>query len=441
MIPYPPSPDGGAATTTRPARSRPAIFYGWWIVVASVGFHGATGAAFGFTFGQYLLRFEEQFGWSKFAISSAFSLSQLAAGLLSPAHGWLIDRFSPRALVRAGLVMLGGGFMLLPLASTFPVMLAIILLMSLGMNLAGWLTLTTVTTRWFRRKRALALGLSSTGIGLAGVLSPIVAWSLTTHGWRPTAFFTGVAMLAIGFPLAQLLRGYPEQHGLLPDGDGAPKPREGGQAVREDPDVFDFTVGEAMRDRSFWYVSLGHGVALIAVFTVLVHLVPHLVEGLGWSETSAQAMLTLVTVTSIVGQVGGGYVGDRYNKARMAGMCMLAHAAAMLVLVFAESGVVIGAAALLHGLAWGTRGPLMMAIRADYYGRRHFGKIAGYSNVMVMFGPLIGPTLAGAMNDATGDYRGAFVVVAVIVAVGSLFFFLSRKPPVPARLRARTATP
>ena len=424
-------------TTTPPTRSR-RPFYGWWIVVSSVAFHGITGAAFGFTFGQYLLRFEEHFGWSKFAITSAFSASQLAAGVLSPAHGWLIDRFSPRSVTRVGVLVMGGSFMLLPVANSFPLFLAIILMMSIGMNLAGWLTLTTVITRWFRRKRALALGLSSTGIGIAGVLSLIVAWSLTTHGWQATAFGTGVVIIITGMPLAQLLRGYPEQHGLLPDGARAWTPSSADPTPR-DPDGDDFTVGEAMRDRSFWYVSFGHGVALIAVFTVLVHLVPHLVEGLGWSETSAQAMLTLVTVTSIVGQVGGGFIGDRYNKTRIAAFCMLGHAIGMGILVVAPNGFVIALAALIHGLAWGTRGPLMMAIRADFYGRRHFGKIAGYSNVMVMLGPLIGPTFAGAMSDRFGDYSGAFLGVAVMVAMGSVFFFFARKPPVPARLRPRTA--
>ncbi len=426
-------------TTTSPTRPR-RPFYGWWIVVSAIAFHGFTGAAFGFTFGQYLLRFEEQFGWSKFAISSAFAASQLVAGVLGPAHGWLLDRFSPRSVARVGVLIMGGGFMLLPVANSFPLFLAIILLMSLGMNLAGWMTLTTVITRWFRRKRAFALGLSSTGIGVAGVLSPIVAWSLTTHGWRPTAFATGVALIIIGMPLAQLLRGYPEQHGLLPDGARAGNPQTAGAAPMAPGDQNDFTVGEAMRDRSFWYVALGHGIAVIAVFTVLVHLVPHLVEGLGWSETSAQAMLTLVTVTSIVGQVGGGFIGDRYNMTRIAAFCMLGHALGMGILALAPNGFVIGVAALIHGLAWGTRGPLMIAIRADFYGRRHFGKIVGYSNIVVMLGPLVGPTFAGAMSDRFGDYSGAFLAVAVVVAMGSVFFFFARKPPVPARLRPSTAS-
>ena len=408
-------------------------FYGWWIVLSSVLFHGLSGAAFGFTFGQYLLSIEEHFGWSKFAISSTYSGSLLVAGILSPAHGWLLDRFRPRSIMQAGIVFFGLGFIALPFADTFIAFFAVIMVLSLGANLSGWLTLTTVTTRWFRRKRALALGLSSTGIGLAGALSTIVAWSLVLHGWESTATGTGIAVLVLGLPLCQMLRGYPEEHGLLPD--GAPSPARSAAGTAVDSELH-FTVGEAIRDRSFWYVSLGHGAAMMAVFAVLVHLVPHLVEGLGWSKTSAQAVLTLVTVTSIVGQVGGGYIGDRYSKARLAAVCMLMHAVALVILAYASSAPVVVFAALLHGVAWGTRGPLMMAIRADFYGRRYFGQIAGYSNVLVMLGPLIGPSFAGWMSDTYGDYSGAFLTVGIVVGIGSLLFLASRKPPIPARLKA-----
>ena len=112
----------------------------------------------------------------------------------------------------------------------------------------------------------------------------------------------------------------------------------------------------------------------------------------------------------------------------------------MALLALAPNGFVVVLAAMLHGLSWGTRGPLMMSLRADYYGRRHFGQIAGYSNVIVMIGPLIGPTFAGAMEDVFGNYQGAFLLIGVVVGIGSLFFFAARKPPVPERLRARAAT-
>lgn len=415
-------------------------FYGWWIVLSSVLFHGLFGATFGFTFGQYLLPIGEQFGWSTFAISTTFSGSLFLAGVLSPAHGWLLDRFSPRSIMQAGTVFFGLGFIALAFAHTFPVFFVVVIVMSLGSSLAGWLTLTTVIARWFRRKRALALGLSSTGIGVSGVFSNIVVWSIVFHGWEPTAIGSGIAVLAIGLPLCHLLRGYPEEYGLLPDGAPAlPRSAAETAAGQADPGEIHFTVGEAMRDRTFWYVSLGHGVALIAVFAVIFNLASHLVEVLGWTELSAQRVLTLITVTSIVGQVAGGFIGDRTNKARMAAICMLMHAAAMVMLAFATSGLFIVIAALLHGLAWGTRGPLMMAIRADFYGRRHFGKIAGYSNILVMLGPLIGPMFASRMFNVYGDYTGAFLAVGIVVGAGSLLFLGSRKPPVPARLRAAEA--
>ncbi len=407
-------------------------FYGWWIVLSTIAFHGLSGAAFGFTFGQYLLQIERQFGWSKFAISSAFSISQLAAGVLSPLQGWLLDKFSPKFVTQVGILLFGGGFLLLPLVNNFLLFLVVILIMSIGTNLAGWLTLTTVITRWFERRRALALGLSSTGIGLAGALSPIIAWSLITHGWRPTAFGTGIAVLVIGIPLANLLRGFPEEHGLKPDGIN-PRVDDGKQVLsNEDVTESDFLVSEAIRDRSFWFISLGHGIALISVFVMLVHFVPYLVQNHGWSETSAQLMLTIVTITSIVGQVGGGLLGDKYSKTRIAGLCMLGHGIAMLTLAFASSGLVIGAAALLHGLSWGTRGPLMMAMRADFYGRKHFGKIAGYSNIMVMFGPLIGPMFAGAISDYYGNYQLAFITIGILIGGSSVFFFLAKKPLKPS---------
>ena len=407
-------------------------FYGWWIVLSTIAFHGLSGAAFGFTFGQYLLQIERQFGWSKFAISSAFSVSQLAAGILSPIHGWLLDKFSPKIVTQVGIILFGGGFLILPLANNFASFFAIIFIMSIGTNLAGWLTLTTVITRWFQKSRALALGLSSTGIGLAGVLSPIIAWSLVTHGWRPTAFGTGVAVLIIGLPLAHLLRGFPEDHGMKPDGILLSEDLSTDNISNEEFDS-DFLVSEALKDKSFWYISLGHGIALISVFIMLVHFVPFLVQNHGWQETSAQAMLTVVTVTSIIGQIGGGFLGDRFSKTRIAGLCMLGHGIAMLTLAFASSGVVIAIAALLHGLSWGTRGPLMMAMRADFYGRKHFGKIAGYSNIMVMFGPLIGPIFAGAISDQYGDYKIAFLTTGVVIGISSVFFFLAKKPIKPAQ--------
>lgn len=404
------------------------------MVAATILFHALTGATFGFAFGQYQLQLQNQFRWTKEAISGAFGVAQAVTGFLSPVHGLLIDRWGPRTLARLGILLLGFGFIGLTFVTTLWGLFIAMMVLASGAALAGWLTFTAAISNWFLRRRAQALGLSTTGIGLAGAFGPLVAWSIVTHGWEKTSFGSGIAVLVIGLPLAQLFRSHPEKYGLLPDGRSPERvePRMESRASLPGSEQ-DFTVLEALRDRSFWFISLGHGFALAAVFAVIAHLIPYLVESHGWSPTSAQAMFTFVTLTAVIGQVGGGFAGDRFSKTRIAGVCMLGHFVAMLMLVVADTPAVIALAAFTHGVSWGTRGPLMIAIRADFYGRRNFGKIIGASNVIVMLGPFIGPWFAGRLNDRYGNYDLAFTTIGLVVGASSLFFFWARKPGRPRR--------
>jgi MFS family permease len=107
---------------------------------------------------------------------------------------------------------------------------------------------------------------------------------------------------------------------------------------------------------------------------------------------------------------------------------MGAHTAALVLLSVASHPAVAAAGAMLHGLAWGTRGPLMMSIRAEYFGRRSFATIEGFASLVTTVGLVIGPLLAGFIADALGDYRPGFVVLAFVTAAGAVFFLLARRP-------------
>ena len=89
--------------------------------------------------------------------------------------------------------------------------------------------------------------------------------------------------------------------------------------------------------------------------------------------------------------------------------------------------------AVLHGTAWGLRGPFMQAIRADYFGRSAIGMILGLSFMIIVIGQIGGPMIAGIMADMTGDYRAGFTMLAVLAGLGSLFFLFAKKPARPAR--------
>lgn len=406
----------------------PRIFRGWWVVAGGVGIQATLAGVLYQSYTAYVVPMTAEFGWSRTIFAGVSSLSQVEIGVTGPLQGWLLDRFGVRVVVRAGLILTAIGLALLSFTNSIPWLYGSFLVASVGATLAGFVSITTAVVNWFERKRATALAIISTGISLGGVLVLVVAWGLTTVGWRATALASAVVVLLVGLPLAQLLDSSPEKHGLRPDGDPAPT---AGAAPRWSASGPAFTLGEAVRTPAFWYISLGQAAALLIVASMSVHLVPAVSQALAVPLEVAASAVTIMTVMSFVGQLVGGFLGDRFSKRAICAVAMLGHAAGLLALAYATEFWMVVLFAVLHGGAWGVRGPLMAAIRADYFGRASFGKILGVSNMIVTLGSVSGPLLAGYFADQTGDYRLGFTVLALLSLLGCLFFGLAARPKPP----------
>jgi MFS family permease len=199
-----------------------------------------------------------------------------------------------------------------------------------------------------------------------------------------------------------------------------------GQAVVEPP--IEFTVNQALRTRAFWLLAIGHGLALLVVSAVNVHAITHMKEGLGYSVSTASWVILVMTCFQVGGVLIGAALGDRFEKRKVAALCMLAHALGLVCLTFAISMPMLMGFAVLHGIAWGLRGPFMQAIRADYFGRNAIGMILGLSAAIIALGQIGGPMIAGVMADLTGNYQLGFTVLALLSALGSLTFIWATKP-------------
>jgi len=408
----------------RVIRPRGRVFYGWYIVSAAGGVQLLAGALWMQSYGAYMVFLQDDFGWSKALVAGAFALTRIESGILGPLQGWLVDRFGPRVILSIGTVLFGIGFMLFSqVESLFTFYLAFVLI-ALGSSLGGFATLMVALVSWFNRHRAKAVALSQIGFSLGGLLVPVVILALEAFGWRVTAFYSGVLVVLIGLPLVQLVRHRPEPYGEVPDGIVSPPVSAGTRA----PVLQDFTARDAMRTRSFWLISVGHSLALLTVSSVMVHLVAHLTEGLNYSLAEAGGIVALMTAFQMIGQIMGGYLGDRFNKRLICAVCMVAHAGGLLLVTFAVTPYMVLGFALIHGLGWGTRGPLMVAIRADYFGATSFGTIMGFSSLIVMLGMSSGPIIAGVMADMSGNYESGFALLAGLSLLGS-FCFLAATPP------------
>jgi sugar phosphate permease len=412
------------------------LFYGWWMVAAGSGLQCLQAGLMNQSFGAYLAVLQAERGWSKTALSGAAALQQMEAAILGPVLGWFIDRFGPQGMIRAGIVVFGLGLMALSFTDSLPAFYAAFVVIALGSSLCGFFPLNVALINWFERWRARALSSMSLGLALGGMLVPAVAWSLQSFGWRATALASGVIAIVAGLPLAMVMRRRPEDHGETVDGLAQPKASSTLTPVIEAAPRRDFTVREALHTSAFWLLSLGHGFALLVVHAVTVHAITHMNQGLGYSVAQASLVFTLLTVCQIGGVAIGWVIGDRYDKRMIAAACMLMHMAGLLLLTYSVALAMVLAFAVLHGVAWGLRGPFMQAIRADYFGRSAIGMILGLSVMIIVVGQVGGPLIAGILADATGDYRAGFTLIALLAGLGSLFFVLARRPEPPQRAGA-----
>ena len=400
------------------------VFYGWRMVAAGAGIQFLQAGLLHQAFGAYFAVLADEFGWSKTALSGAAALQPMEAALLGPLLGWFIDRFGSQGMIRIGIVTFGLGFILLSRIESITGFYTAFVVIALGSSMCGFFPLNVAVIRWFERRRARALSVVGLGLALGGMFVPVVAWGMQTYGWRATALASGIGAIFIGWPLARVFRGRPEDMGETIDG----LPPSAPPAPGVDLAQRDFSLGEALRTRAFWFLSLGHGFALMIVYTISVHAITHMKDSLGYSLAQASLVITVMTLSQVGGVMLGWALGDRFDKRRIAAACMLMHCGGLLLLTYATSTTMLLAFAVVHGVGWGLRGPMMQALRADYFGRRAIGMILGVSSLVIVVGQIGGPILAAVLADLTGNYRSGFTILAALVGMGSLFFLFAKPP-------------
>lgn len=415
------------------------VFYGWWMVAGGCAIQVLIGGLMFHAFGLYVSELEDEYSWSKTTFGLAFAMTRIESGLLGPIQGWAIDRFGPRIMIRIGITSTALGFILFGQLNSVTTFFLTYFLIAVGASMAGFVTLVVAIVNWFERRRSLALGLMSSGFSIGALIAPLVWFSISTIGWRGTAVASGIAIFVVGQIVATFIHHRPEDRGETIDGipPEAPRASGGGQPVVVPADA-DFTTREALRAPSFWYISIGHAAAVFIIGALLVHLVLH-IKDLGHSPGTAAFIILIMAVFQFAGQVGGGFLGDRLNKRVLLVICMIGHVVALLLVTYAVAFWMIVAFAVLNGLAWGTRGPMQQALRADYFGRRDFGKIMGFSSLIVMSGMTTGPIIASVFADAFGDYRIGFTLLAGVALLGTVFFAIAGPPKRPGERAAALA--
>ena len=406
------------------------VFYGWRLVGIAIFMLTMVGLTAFQGMGIYVVTLERHFGWSRTVLSGAFSLARAEGALLGPIEGFLVDRFGTRRMVLIGLTILAIGFLLFSQVNSVWNFYLAFMVITVGAGVGGFLPMMAAINNWFIRKRTLAMAIAMSGGHFGGFLVPLLALSIESQGFRITTFGIGVFLLAFVVPGYRLIRNRPEEYGLLPDGDPPPSMAEATIPNSVPPKVDSepqFTVRQAVLTPAFWLITISNVSSSVSITVLAVHLVPRLTD-IGLEPVTAGLIVLMVSAIALPSQYVAGYVGDRLPKPPVIFVLLVLQATSVLVLALAENIYWAFMFAVLYGIGFGGRIPLMTAIRGDFFGRKAFATISGISQFpsnLATIGALI---FAGYMFDTTGSYFVPFIIFALLNYLGALLMLVVRRP-------------
>lgn len=400
------------------------FFYGWWIVVAAfINTLIGNGIAL-YTFSVFFKPLLMEFGWTRAAISGAHSAFALASGLAFPLMGKAVDHYGPRRVMLPGAIVLGLSYMWLFKLNAIWQLWAVYVVIGVGFAALTIVPCTRVVSQWFIKKRGRAIGLALAGVGMGGlIMSPLANHLISLLGWRGAYLCLGIIIWVVTIPtIVVLMKGRPEELGLLPDGDrieaGKERP-EGGVAV----DVKPFTASMAFKTLRFWMLAIVYILYAMGFTTVFVHLVP-LATDIGIKAGLAAAALGFTTGVGIFGKVGIGFLAEKINKERILSLSFMLMAIALIFLMVMKSLGLLYVFILLFGLGYSGGIVLIPLLSGEYFGLRSYGEIFGYLMLFFTLGSATGPIIAGYIFDVTRSYNWAFTIFIggfILAAIAILF--------------------
>jgi len=376
------------------------------------------------SYGVFFKSLEQEFGWTRALTSDVFSVYMLLCPVFAIAGGWAADRYGARVVV-IGL----GCFISLSLALTsqanalWHLFLSYSLLLAVGTG-SGYAITMSMASRWFVKRRGLAVAVVGIGVGLGAILiAPIATYLIASYEWRIAYLLIGFMALIIMVAFSLFLKRSP---GGIADsaGDGR---REAinlnSNEGQNSGELKEFTPLEATKTRNFWLVMAIWFCYSFCLFMVMTHIVPHAID-LGISPMQAASVLSVIGFASMPARILSGIAYDRFGKKRVAVISALFMAGAMLWLAESTSLWMLYLFGVVFGAAYAGVSPPTTAIVGDTFGLQHIGAILGVLEVGWAAGAAAGPTLAGYIFDTTGNYYLAFLVgmILALLITGLLLF-------------------
>jgi len=408
------------------------FFYGWLIVgvsFVSMAFWMGIRSSFSLFYAKLV----DELGWTRADMALSQSITFLMYMISVPFIGGFIDRFGPKKVIIPGVILTGAGLALCATIKTIFAMYVFYgLIVGIGTPFISIVAYSSVLAHWFKKKRGLASGIATSGMGIGTfglvVLSKIL---IETYGWRQAFLILGLLTLCLLLPAnGMFLRHRPEEIGLGPDGVQNCLPQGKDRARKK-------KIGRILKSREFVMCVGFASLALLAVHVILVHNVRILMDQGIPMEKAANA-LAMVGLLSSFFRVFWGWLSDKKGRelSYTSGAVFLLLSSVFLFFTKAEREWSLYIFVLTFSAGWAVTAPSFMALLADLFKGEQFGAIYGLFESIIYGLSVAGVWIVGLIYDLTGTYwptTFVIIVASVILSVWIIWLIdparLNREAP------------
>lgn len=346
----------------------------------------------------------QQFEWTRAQVTSGNALSKLVVGpVFGFIAGWIIDRFGPRRVMMAGILMAGGALIGLGWVSTLGMFYLFYFFNALGYVCGGPLPNQVLLSRWFDKSRGKAMGFAYLGIGIGGATVPWISHALIQHfGWQAALRLLGLLIVAVSLPLAFLVKEAPSQFAAGPAMPGSAE------------------VKGAFKTLPFYLLTLGSMCSIAAVSGTQQNLKLFLSLDRHFSQNEAARVLSLVLSCSIAGRLLMGWLADRFSKKYVMLLTYLLVAAGIPLLFLGQSPLSLYASAAVFGIGLGGDYMVIPLMTAEIFGMRTLGRLLGIILTAGGIAEAVSPWLVGRLRDATGSYSTSCLLLVGVALLGAV---------------------
>jgi MFS family permease len=415
-----------SASTTR--------FYGWKLAILLFFAMAINTALPIYGLGLLNVHMADELGFNRATLGTAFAVFMLMTGLPGPLTAKLIDAAGIRWTLVTGNLMLLIGAVAMATVATSPFLLILFAGVIIGSSSAigGPISIQASVTRWFSRRRALAMGIVLAGGSVTGmVFPPLLEHFVSSGGWRSgwwlVASLAGLVTLAI----ILFFREYPEDIGQTIDG----YPVDYGAAEQHTPARLsrvyqtdeEWTFRDVIRSKTFWLL-LACSTGVSAVYTIFHAQAVLQIRDLGFSTQTAAYLISMSVAAGFVAHALVSFLGDRIDPKKMWAASLLSQGIGIGLFAGGGEEWLLYPAIICVGI--GNSGAILSLIMtfSNWFGARAAPFVFGFGSAFSAACGALAPIAAGYSYDISGSFAPVFYGISVTCTLVAALLWLTRPP-------------